>query len=382
METGILALDKDRAEIMASEEIEINGHPAALSTERAVEEMRRGRAIQLFQEDHWLLMAAVETMESPLLDRLKSLNSSEMRLLITPQRAKAAGLAGRTADPIAISFPQGIELEELRSLAGVGSHVPIKKALLRVEPAESPTNVEAGFRLAKLGRLLPALIAMRRKEVSDSSIVKIRVEDIDRYPRSSLDNLSLISKARVPLLDAVDSEIVLFRQKYGFGEHLAIVIGEPDARAVVPVRLHSACLTGDVFGSLRCDCGDQLKRAVDRMASLGGGVLLYLDQEGRGIGLANKLRAYALQDAGLDTVDADQHLGFLPDERTYDAAAAMLRELGITRIRLLTNNPSKISALTSHGIDVVGRLPLVASVNPHNRRYLKAKLDRAGHLAE
>ena len=196
------------------------------------------------------------------------------------------------------------------------------------------------------------------------------------------DDLSLISRARVPLVHAVDTDIVLFRQRHGFGEHLAILIGDPNLKAAVPVRLHSACLTGDVLGSLRCDCGDQLKRAVSRMVSLGGGVLLYLDQEGRGIGLANKLRAYDLQDAGLDTLDADKHLGFLPDERTYDVAALMLRELGIQRIRLLTNNPYKIRALTQLGIQVAGRMPLVAPVNTHNQRYLQAKLDRAGHLAE
>ena len=367
---------------MVSIENEINGHPAALMTERAVEEMRRGRAIQLLEGNRCWLMAAMETLERPLLDRLKAVNGSDMRLLITPQRAQAAGLARKLAGPMAISFPHGMDLEELRLLAGVGPHVPGKKAVLEVERIRSPAGVAAGFRLATLGRLLPALISMRTKEVLDSSLVRIRVEDIDCYPRSAHDNLSLTSRARVPLVDAADCEIVLFRQKHGFGEHLAIVIGEPDVGGVVPVRLHSACLTGDLLGSLRCDCGDQLRRAVSRMASLGGGALLYLDQEGRGIGLANKLRAYALQDAGLDTLDADQHLGFLPDERTYDVAAAMLHELGIKRIRLLTNNPSKIDALTEHGIDVIGRLPLVAPVNSHNQRYLKAKLDRAGHLAE
>jgi GTP cyclohydrolase II len=192
----------------------------------------------------------------------------------------------------------------------------------------------------------------------------------------------LISRARVPLVDAVDTEIVLFRQRYGLGEHLAILIGLSDDTDAVPVRLHSACLTGDVLGSLRCDCGDQLSRAVKRMAAMGGGVLLYLDQEGRGIGLANKLRAYALQDTGLDTLDADQHLGFRSDERDYGVAASMLRQLGIRRIRLLTNNPDKLSAMTENGIEIDGRIPLVAPVNSHNRRYLKAKLDRAGHLPE
>jgi GTP cyclohydrolase II len=348
--------------------------------ERAVEEMRRGRAIQLVEGDRCWLVAAMETMESALLDRLKSTNADELRLLITPQRAKAAGFAGMLAGPIAISFPRGVDLEELRSLAGVGPQVHVEKAALRVERVRRPASVAAGFRLAKLGRLLPALIGLR-ESVPNSGLVRIRVEDIDHFTRSAHDNLTQISRARVPLVDASDSEIVLFRQ-HGFGEHLAIVIGEPDVGTAVPVRLHSACLTGDLLGSLRCDCGDQLRRAISRMTSLGGGVLLYLDQEGRGIGLANKLRAYALQDAGLDTLDADQHLGFLPDERTYDVAAAMLRALGIKRIRLLTNNPSKIDALTEHGIEVVGRLPLVVPITPHNQRYLRAKLDRAGHLAE
>jgi GTP cyclohydrolase II len=139
-------------------------------------------------------------------------------------------------------------------------------------------------------------------------------------------------------------------------------------------------LTGDLLGSLRCDCGEQLRTAVARIETLGGGVLLYLDQEGRGIGLPNKLRAYVLQDGGLDTVDADRHLGFLADERSYDVAAALLTELGYRRIRLLTNNPQKINALREHGIEVTGRVPLVTTSNTHNERYLRAKLERAGHL--
>jgi GTP cyclohydrolase II len=184
------------------------------------------------------------------------------------------------------------------------------------------------------------------------------------------------------LADAEESRIAVFRDEHGLGEHVALVIGNPDLSGIVPVRLHSACLTGDLLGSLRCDCGEQLRSAVSRIASLGGGVLLYLDQEGRGIGLANKLRAYAVQDTGLDTVDADRHLGFHADERNYDVAAALLQELGISRIRLLTNNPQKISALQEHGIDVVDRVPLVVSMNSHNERYLRAKRERSGHLTD
>jgi GTP cyclohydrolase II len=172
----------------------------------------------------------------------------------------------------------------------------------------------------------------------------------------------------------------VFRDEHSLAEHVAVVIGKPDPASAVPVRLHSACLTGDLLGSLRCDCGEQLRTAVARIGALGGGVLLYLDQEGRGIGLPNKLRAYVLQDGGLDTVDADRHLGFLADERSYDVAAALLTELGIKRIRLLTNNPQKINALRDHGLEVVGRLPLVTTSNTHNERYLRAKHERAGHL--
>jgi GTP cyclohydrolase II len=212
--------------------------------------------------------------------------------------------------------------------------------------------------------------------------VTVSVADVERHAGQVRHSLKRTSQSRVPLADAEESRIALFRDEHGLGEHVAVVIGNPDLRGVVPVRLHSACLTGDLLGSLRCDCGEQLRSAVRRIAALGGGVLLYLDQEGRGIGLANKLRAYAIQDTGLDTVDADRHLGFHADERNYDVAAALLHELGITRIQLLTNNPQKISALQEHGVEVVGRLPLVASTNTHNERYLRAKRERAGHLAE
>jgi GTP cyclohydrolase II len=146
--------------------------------------------------------------------------------------------------------------------------------------------------------------------------------------------------------------------------------------------MHSECFTGDLLGSLRCDCGDQLRGAIRRMAEEGAGVLLYLAQEGRGIGLTNKLRAYALQDGGLDTVDANTHLGFEPDERQFWAAATMLRQLGISRVRLLTNNPAKMRQLASHGIEVAGRVPHVFEPNAHNESYLLTKARRSGHLLE
>ncbi|HET8696703.1 MAG TPA: GTP cyclohydrolase II, partial [Gammaproteobacteria bacterium] len=282
-----------------------------------------------------------------------------------------------------ISFPKSIALEQLRSAAGVGPVELIDRRLLEVDAAPNCAPLAAaGFQLAKAGKLVPALVGFETADAPGADMIAIDARDVERQERVGRHSLELVSRARVPLADAVDCEIALFRDEHSLAEHVAVLIGKPDAKNAVPVRLHSACLTGDLLASLRCDCGEQLRTAVARIAALGGGVLLYLDQEGRGIGLPNKLRAYVLQDEGLDTVDADRHLGFLADERTYDVAAALLHELGITRIKLLTNNPQKISALRDHGIEVVGRLPLVTNSNTHNERYLRAKTERAGHLAE
>ena len=192
--------------------------------------------------------------------------------------------------------------------------------------------------------------------------------------------IHIVGEARVPLLDSEDARFVAFRPADGGQEHLAVMVGDPDKREPVLVRVHCACMTGDLFGSLRCDCGDQLRTALSELAADGGGVLLYLAQEGRGIGLVNKLRAYALQDSGLDTLDANVNLGFLADERSYESAAAMLRQLGITRVRLLTNNPAKLRGLAACGIEVTARVPLVVLSNPHNVHYMATKARRAGHF--
>jgi len=204
--------------------------------------------------------------------------------------------------------------------------------------------------------------------------------DIFAYQAMAARSLRPVSEARVPLNDAENTRIIAFRPSDGGIEHLAILIGDPDPKAPVLVRLHSECFTGDLLGSLRCDCGDQLRGAIAEIARAGSGVLLYLAQEGRGIGLVNKLRAYQLQDAGFDTYDANEQLGFDADERVYLPAAEMLRQLGYERVRLLTNNPEKVAALTRCGIAVVERVPHVFPANGHNERYLQSKASRSGHL--
>jgi GTP cyclohydrolase II len=208
--------------------------------------------------------------------------------------------------------------------------------------------------------------------------ISVSAEDIateDRTPE-----VEIVARAKLPLDGLPATQIVAFRASDDGQEHVALLIGAPGGKPPL-VRLHSECLTGDVFGSLKCDCGPQLKEALRIIGDSGGGVLLYLRQEGRGIGLANKLRAYALQDRGLDTVDANRRLGFADDERDYAHAAAMLRALGIDQVRLLTNNPNKLAGLEAAGIEVVERVPHHMSANPHNADYLATKRKKSGHLA-
>ena len=208
---------------------------------------------------------------------------------------------------------------------------------------------------------------------------RVLAEDVHAVLERGRDPVEIAAEAPVPIAGAVDAKFVVFRGGPASRDQVAIIVGDPDPGQPVLVRLHSACLTGDLFGSLRCDCGDQLRSAIACLKGEGGGILLYLDQEGRGIGIRNKMRAYALQDAGLDTVDANTTLGFDDDERDYGIAARMLQKLGCTRIYLMTNNPAKLNGLSGLGIEVVGRKPLHAPINAHNRRYMTAKAMRAGH---
>ena len=200
------------------------------------------------------------------------------------------------------------------------------------------------------------------------------------YRQAQVQHLKIVGRAPVPLEGAPGTEFVVFRGGEGLRDQVAILVGRPDPSQPVAVRLHSACLTGDLFGSLKCDCGDQLRRTVRWMAENGGGVLLYLDQEGRGNGIANKIRAYRLQAQGYDTYEADEALGFDLDGRRFDFAVEMLRQLGVGRVRLLTNNPEKAHALRRAGLDVASEHRIFGRSTPENVRYLAAKRDRAGHM--
>jgi GTP cyclohydrolase II len=189
-----------------------------------------------------------------------------------------------------------------------------------------------------------------------------------------------VSRANLPTQMSQAGKVHVFRAQNSRTEHYAIEIGTPDFSAPVLVRMHSACFTGDVLGSLKCDCGPQLAGAMAAMSEAGGGVLLYLNQEGRGIGLANKMRAYALQDGGLDTVEANHWLGFEDDMRDFAIGAEILRRMSIARVRLMTNNPAKVTGLSAQNITVVARVPLHAGRGPLNDAYLATKAAKSGHL--
>ena len=367
---------------MTTRSTNINGDPGLLLIDRAHLELRRGRAIALRSGNASYILAAAEILQQTLLERLRT-TGSQTHLVLTPERAAALGLPDADSYVCVVDIADEWTAADLRALAGTAASMPNATATSdKLEPVELAA-MESAVRFVKSGRQLPALVWVAHESDNDTSMLSL---DIDAMAADAAfiagHRLRRVSEAHVPLSEAVNARIAIFRDEYTLSEHIAVIVGDPNPAAAVPVRLHSACLTGDLLGSLRCDCGEQLRTAVERIAKLGSGVLLYLDQEGRGIGLPNKLRAYALQDKGLDTLEADQHLGFLADERTYRVAAILLRDLGLERIELLTNNPKKIQALQDQGIEITGRRPLIAATTEHNERYLRAKRERAGHLAE
>ena len=223
---------------------------------------------------------------------------------------------------------------------------------------------------------LPALEAF----AAEHRLPLLTVTDVIQYRLRSDTLVRRVAEAMVPLRHGPTFRAIVYASSIDQQQHLALVLGEVRSELEVLVRLHSECLTGDVFGSERCDCGDQLGKALDVIADVGRGVLVYLHQEGRGIGLANKIRAYALQDQGRDTVEANLELGFQEDLRDYGIGAQILRDLGVQRVQLLTNNPRKITGLEAYGIEVVTRAPLEVTPRPGNIEYLRTKQQKLGHL--
>ena len=293
--------------------------------------------------------------------------------------ARAQTLKIRLYTPEVVALPlKGLDAEMIRAIADPTADLdrPLKGPFV-ASRRRLPAAFAASVKLAKLAGLLPAAIVGRGAK---RDAVAVSVADIVSYEADAAASLSVVTRARVPLDGAVDTELVAFRAGDGAPDNYAIVIGRPPTAGPVLTRLHSECFTGDLLGSLKCDCGAQLRGAVNTIGKAGGGVLLYLAQEGRGIGLINKLRAYRLQDQGFDTLEANERLGFAADERLYATAARMLTLLGYRSVRLLTNNPEKVAGLAAAGIAVTERVPHAFPDNEHNRAYLRTKAVKAGHL--
>jgi len=341
------------------------------------------------------LALAVETLTAEALARLRRLAGAAPLLALTRWRAAAVGLLG-SAGPGVVTLTPAVELsvEDIHGLVEPGRRPPVTDLgaggadAVHTTVGEADALAVAAVRLTKLAALLPTAIMATvahdcRPDPAWCRRHDLRLvtdADIAGYQRQAARALRPVAEARVPLADAPDARIIAFRLSNGGHEHLAIVIGEPGTTEPVLVRLHSECFTGDLLGSLRCDCGDQLRRAIAEISIQGSGIVLYLAQEGRGIGLVNKLRAYQLQDQGYDTLDANERLGFDADERLYLPAAEMLHRLGFNRVRLMTNNPDKVAQLARCAIDVVERVPHVIPSNDHNQAYLRTKALRGGHL--
>ncbi|MFO1158805.1 MAG: GTP cyclohydrolase II [Reyranellaceae bacterium] len=358
------------------------GSDAQTTIGRALAEVRAGRPILIVGPEGGsaiplLALPAERLQDATLMAFREFVAPGTPRLVLSARRACAIGQ--HVKEPVRLELPAAIDAGTVLGLV----KAPAVTTELETTPASALER--AGIRLTKHAQLLPALLAadVPTGRLNAMARLTVQVEEaaIDRFLGESHSSLSIVSEAYVPLESNGRARFVIFRD--GLGEtSTAVIVGKPDPAGPVPVRLHSACLTGDVFGSRRCDCGDQLRLALARLSEIGGGIVLYLSQEGRGLGLANKMRAYALQDTGLDTVDANTMLGFDDDERDYGTAARMLRLLGCNQVRLLTNNPAKLEGLARAGIDLAGRIPLEAAINADNRRYMMAKAERAGHQFE
>lgn len=354
-------------------------------TERAIFDLRRAVSVVIREGDRLTLVCSVEGLRDDVLAACGQLAGSAPLLALSEHRlASLAVEAPATVSYLAV--PADSRAQDLMRLACARGVMLPADSELRAADASGAAAVA----MLKRAQLVPTAVCFEVTDAQrDAVLARVAVGEwllveaattlahCDHTPSE----LVQVSDARVPLPGLGDCQFVLFREPAGFHEHVAILIGErSDWRDPTPVRLHSACLTGDIFGSQRCDCGQQLRRGMAAIHAGGGGILLYLAQEGRGIGLGNKFRAYQLQDQGLDTIDADQVIGFSKDERDFRTAQAMLAALDVQRITLLTNNPAKIDALRAAGIDVVSRQAIYGEITPQNARYLSTKATRHGHL--
>ena len=359
-----------------------------VAVERASGELRRGRVVLLETNEGALLIQALELTTTTTLHHMEQLIGCEAYIALSPERAASLNIADQGREASLIKLSRHLRGDALHSLADphddlahplMGPFYPAHVQLVK--------GHKAALKLCKISRLLPAALVcdiVEAEQISqlkqEYNILSVSEDVVLSYDHHDANSLELIVQAKVPLAGAEETMMVAFRPISGGTEHFALVVGDPKRSEAVLTRIHSECFTGDLLGSLKCDCGEQLRGAIQYMHEQGGGVILYLAQEGRGIGLLNKMRAYALQDQGFDTVDANERLGFEDDERLFDPAAQMIQLMGFKSVRLLTNNPRKVAGLEACGVTVAERVKHAFPPNMHNVNYLKVKRDRSGHM--
>nr|WP_319515844.1 GTP cyclohydrolase II RibA [uncultured Cohaesibacter sp.] len=347
---------------------------AQMDVERAVAELRFGRPVILKDNKRQLAVLALDCVTPAIYDLFSQAVDDQHRLFLSAPRAERLGITSKAGIAVPLSG---------RSFEGAAR-------LSYVLDVDTPQNwnhpdqlMVSGAELARNALLLPAVVCAEIGSDNQHFDACLRL-DAEALCRAGdmRQSFEIIARTQVPLKDVGDAEFVVFRGGLAQRDQIAIVVGKPDTNGPVPVRIHSSCITGDLCGSLKCDCGDQLCNGLAHLKEEGGGVLLYLDQEGRGTGIGAKMRAYDYQYLGIDTIDADAELGFEADHRRYEAAVAMLELLAISRVVLFTNNPTKIAALRAGGIRVEERKPVLGEVTAENMNYLRTKMLRADHMLD
>jgi len=347
---------------------------------RARADLRMGVPVVLLGGQDVLVLAA-ETLSAARLADLRAFGGTPW-LAVTNWRAQTLKAPAYDGDLARIALPSDAPLSWVQAVADPADdlNTPMKGPLVTARTGDA-AGARAAIQLVKDARLLPAAIVLELADgVGFAGANQLTAVPQDVVVQAEASPLSPVISARVPLEVSEAGRLHVFRPDDGSEEHYAIEIGQPDRTAPALVRLHSACFTGDLLGSLKCDCGPQLRGAMAQMGTEGAGVLLYLNQEGRGIGLTNKMRAYSLQDQGFDTVEANHRLGFEDDERDFRIGANILKKMGFSSVRLLTNNPAKVAMMEQSGISVTERVPLKVGENRHNAAYLDTKAKKSGHI--
>ena len=344
---------------------------------RALGDLRLGVPVRMAGDGPVRWIAGVEPLTDQRLAELRQ--AGKLTLSMTARRAETLKVRVYDTDLARIVVPDGADAAWLRAVADPAADLlyPMKGPFVALRDGSAEVE-RAGIALMKTARMLPAVLSVTETTpAADLTTLSLSELGPELLRLPGLDD---IVAARLPMALAEAGRLHIFRPDDGGEEHFAIEVGQPDRGKPVLARLHSACFTGDVLGSLKCDCGPQLRAALAQMGAEGAGVLVYLNQEGRGIGLANKMRAYALQDQGFDTVEANHRLGFEDDERDFRIGAQILRQMGFSSVRLMTNNPRKIDMLRTCGLEVVERVPLHVGQTAQNKGYLATKAVKSGHM--